>query len=774
MRTFARIALTLATVGAATPAAAQNPGQPGPSTSNDSTRRLGAVMITATASGMGEARALTTLGRVELRETASGTSALKVIERLPGINFQSADPWGTYEWSTRVSVRGFLTSQIGQTFDGLPLGDMSYGNFNGLGIGRAVDAENLAGAGVAQGSGALGTSSANNLGGVIQYASDVPRARGGLSLKQTVGLANTYRTSLRWDTGLWSSGDKAFSAFVSASRHDNDKWKGGFTAASPVNNGILGRSGLLHDGQTWQEQVNTKLVAAMGSQKLTAFYSFSNRSEADYTDLSLARYNSSGRGWDQYADWNAAKAAAVSSTPDEAYWQSALGARRDNLAYLLGELSLGGNVRLALQPYLHSNIGNGDWTAPSYGATWSPDPIYFRQTQYDGDRAGANARLTLEATNQRFESGLWLENNTTNIRRAGWRLANYDAGPVVDFNNMIRLFFDRTGKINTTVFYAQNTSRLIDGQLRLTYGAKYLNVKADYTNNGNTANATTFGDPTRPAYSISAKGEFLPQLGAVWSMSPENEVFANYSENVNQFPFSPQSGVYNQSATVFEPFKQNVKPERASTIDVGFRTRRDDIEASLATYYVNYRNRLVSIANCQLTATCASVFSNVGAIRSYGVEALLLAQLNSRFSWSSSASWNSSKIQDDYKSGTAVIATKGKSVVDSPRMMWSTTLRYNNAGWNGNLGGRFVGERYFSILNDVSVPSYLLFDGGLGYTFGSFGVAKELGVQLNVTNIFDAGYIATVGTGGFSNSGDLQTLMAGARRLAFLTLRTSF
>ncbi len=106
---------------------------------------------------------------------------------LPGVNFNSSDPWGQYEWSNRVTMRGFQTQQIGQTFDGLPLGDMSYDNFNGLGIGRAVDAENLAGASVAQGSGALGTSSANNLGGVVQYASDAPFTRRTLLLKQTVG-----------------------------------------------------------------------------------------------------------------------------------------------------------------------------------------------------------------------------------------------------------------------------------------------------------------------------------------------------------------------------------------------------------------------------------------------------------------------------------------------------------------------------------------------------------------------------------------------------------
>jgi iron complex outermembrane receptor protein len=757
----------------ATPAAAQGATPTMPS-SQDSTRRLGAVQIIATPSGRGEDRAVSAVGKLELKAVSAGTSALKVIERLPGINFQSADPWGRYEWSTRVTVRGFQTGQIGQTFDGLPLGDMSYGNYNGLGVGRAVDAENIAGAGVAQGSGALGTASANNLGGVIQYASDAPKASRTLSLNQTVGSANAYRTVLRWDSGLWTSGENGFSVFVSISRHDNDKWKGGFTPASPVNKGLMNRNGLFHDGMTWQEQVNAKLVGFFGRHRLTGYYGFSNRSEADYTDLSLARYRTSGREWDQYSDWNVAKAAAVSASPDEAYWQSALGARRDQIGYVLVDLGFGENARLSVQPYMHQNIGNGDWTPPSYGASWSPDPIYFRQTQYDGDRNGANARFNLTAAGNRLEAGLWMENNTSNIRRVGWRLANFAAGPTVDFNNIIRLFFDRTGDIKTTVFYAQNSNRLMDQRLKLTYGAKYLNVTADFHSNGNTANAVTFGDAGRPDLRVTARGEFLPQVGAVWTLTGTDELFANYSENVNQFPLSPQSGVYNLSPAGFDAFKQNVKPERASTLDLGVRTKREGVEASLALYTVNYRNRLVSVANCQLTATCASVFSNVGSISSYGLEGLVVWQMAPSWNLATSASFNSSKINDDYTSGTTVVKARGKRVVDAPVTLWSSTLRYRNEGWNGSVGARFTDQRYFSILNDMSVPSSLLFDGGAGYTFGAFGAARDLNVQFNVSNIFDASYIATVGTGGFSVSGDLQTMMAGPRRLMFFTVGASF
>src|SRR5215471_13733186 len=171
-----RIALTswfVTVVLAAGSVAAQESQQQG--APKDSAKKLAAVSIVATPSGRGETRGANAIGKVDLQDRTAGTSALKTVEKLPGVNMQSSDPWGSYEWANSVTIRGFGTRQIGQTFDGLPLGDMSYGNFNGLGIGRAVDADNVRGAEVAQGSGAIATSSANNLGGVVQYESDAPR-----------------------------------------------------------------------------------------------------------------------------------------------------------------------------------------------------------------------------------------------------------------------------------------------------------------------------------------------------------------------------------------------------------------------------------------------------------------------------------------------------------------------------------------------------------------------------------------------------------------------
>ena len=47
-------------------------------------------------------------------------------------------------------------------------------------------------------------------------------------------------------------------------------------------------------------------------------------------------------------------------------------------------------------------------------------------------------------------------------------------------------------------------------------------------------------------------------------------------------------------------------------------------------------------------------------------------------------------------------------------------------------------------------------------------------IEASVTNLTDKDYISTIGTNGYTASGDNQTLLAGAPRQWFVTLRRGF
>jgi iron complex outermembrane receptor protein len=63
--------------------------------------------------GRGETRQVQTIQAVDILAAAPGTSPIKILSKLPGVNFQSADAFGAYEWAVRISVRGFNQNQLG-------------------------------------------------------------------------------------------------------------------------------------------------------------------------------------------------------------------------------------------------------------------------------------------------------------------------------------------------------------------------------------------------------------------------------------------------------------------------------------------------------------------------------------------------------------------------------------------------------------------------------------------------------------------------------------
>ncbi|MDB5676492.1 MAG: TonB-dependent receptor, partial [Sphingomonas bacterium] len=110
------LAAHAATDPAAPPAAPA--ADPAPAVDADAAATPDIVVI-----GQGETRQVQRLNQADVAILAPGTSPLKAIQKLPGVNFQSADPFGAYEWSERVSIRGFNQNQLGFTLDGIPLGD---------------------------------------------------------------------------------------------------------------------------------------------------------------------------------------------------------------------------------------------------------------------------------------------------------------------------------------------------------------------------------------------------------------------------------------------------------------------------------------------------------------------------------------------------------------------------------------------------------------------------------------------------------------------------
>jgi iron complex outermembrane receptor protein len=658
--------------------------------------------------GKGEVRQVTEIAADDIQLTAAGSSPFIALRKLPGVNFQSADPFGTYEWSTRITLRGFNQNQLGFTLDGVPLGDMSYGNTNGLHISRAIIADNIGSTRVSQGAGALGTASTSNLGGTIEFFSRDPQDELGIAGNITYGDSDTIRAYGTLDTGDLGG----FKAYISASHISADKWKGFGTQRAT--------------------QVNAKLVADFSpSTTFTAFVNFSDRKESDYQDLSLDMVNRLGLDWDNISnDWPLAVRIAFIganrgdtgvvvapnsfgtvypapiATVDDAYYDAA-GLRRDWLGSARIDQQIGDNVTLGLQAYFHTNKGQGSWITP-YRASPGGLPLSFRTTEYEIERIGVLGNLEAELGAHTLRIDLCYENNDFEQARRFYTMGTSQTVPgalALDYQSN-PFFTQWNNAYNTKTFqYAIQDQWDVTDALSITAGFKGQSVKLEATPINPVPGPLALGE-------IKSEDLFLPQVGVLYKLGGGNELFASFTQNQRAFTAAATTGPFATSAAGFAAIRGQLEPETTDTFEVGFRFGEGELTGVVAGYLVNFSNRLLSIPQGPGIVGNASLLSNVGDVRSIGVELGVQWQPVTNFTITGSYAYNSNTYENDVvnQAGTVLQAIDGKTVVDSPESIANLEAAYDDGMFYARANANYTSERFFTFSNDRSVEGRVLVD----------------------------------------------------------------
>ena len=740
--------------------------------------------------GRGETRQVQELNSKELLILAPGTSPLKAIEKLPSVNFQSADPFGTYEWSSRVTIRGFNQNQLGYTLDGIPLGDSTYGNNNGLHIGRAIISENIGVIRVSQGSGSIGTQATNNLGGTLEFFSADPSDGFGVDANATYGSENTVRGFGRVNFGEAGG----LRGFVSGVYHNAEKWKG---------------SG---DQRNWQ--INAKAIIPVGEAEFDAYFAYSDRAEQDYQDLSLEmigrlgynhdnffpnyalavrvadiannidlRNNTTGAlGGDGRSDitGNAPTNPAAGTTfpapltnIDDSYYDAS-GLRKDTLGAYGLTAPLGEGVTFKIKAYYHDNTGQGTWGTP-YVVSPNGVPFSVRTTEYDIQRGGVFGSLNAEVGDHEVTIGAWYEHNDFTQAR---RFYAYESRttPGRDHTKFQRNPFRTDWEFNfntdTLQYYVQDKISL--GDLTINLGWKGFEVN-------NEANPTIAGG--RAAGKIRSRDWFQPHAGVAYAVNDKVELFGGFTQVTRAFVSSTTSGPFSTTQAGFNAIRGSLKPEESDTYELGARYNDPVFNGVIGVYYVNFRNRLLGITTGAGIVGNPAVLQNVGSVRSVGFEAAGDVRLGGGLTLFASYSYNDTTYEDDVLNsvGALIAATDGKSVVDTPKHMLRGEVAYDSDSFFGRAGANYMSKRYFTYTNDLliagdnkgSVPSRVIVDATLGYRFDA-GLRSPIELQLNATNLLDKRYISTIGSNGFGNRGDNQTFLAGSPQQFFATVKVGF
>lgn len=703
-------------------------------------------------------------------QQAAISNVMDLINKLPGVNVAQGDAFGSDDYTTTVSMRGFVIDradqQIGITVDGIPNGGSAYAG--GSKANRYLDSENTGFVEVGQGSGDISSASLDALGGTINFVSANPMAEQQARLDYSAGSFNARRYFARFDSGEVLGNT---TSYFSLSDSYNSRW---------IGTGSNGFSNRLH--------AEAKSVTELDNAKITARFSYDDAHEDNYDYRSLAQFKQNPKFDGLTNIWTG------NPDIDQNFAEAWSTLRENTLAYVKGDFTLSENLQLDVSPYLHLQEGRGDWLPPyqvyatdakgqqvSQGngakretfqyvdAQGRPilDPkadtskakrvSSYRHTHYDKNRYGLTANLNWQLDNQQIRTGLWFEQQERNQSRDWHQVLDakvyhyFDETPYwVQFNDDYQN--------DVMKFYVQDKIAL--GDLELTLGVQQYLVDVERNDNFNSKNNG----------SLDSDSDLLPSVGLVYPLTENLEVFAGFSKNFKAIPDTLLN-------TVGQDFTK-LEPETAENFDLGLRYQGDSINASATLYNINFDNRITMLAYQEIDGApdylteLDGTFVNVGGVKSKGLEANIDWRFADSLSLNSGLTLNNSEYTQNvngYREGDKVAAI--------PEQMLSATLKYQHENYRAGLGAKYTAE-YFgaakrteinkvAVWNRDEIPAHTLLNLYAGYhaEMAQAGLIQTLDLSFIINNLTDKRYLA---------GGQEGAYLLGAERSASLTISLGF
>jgi hypothetical protein len=642
---------------------------------------------------------------------------------------------------------------------------------------------------LSSGAGDLATASTSNLGGTIETFSSNPLANRNLAVQQTVGSYSTSRTYARFDTGNFGDGN---SAYISAVHHEQKAWD--------------------FNGRQGGDQVNAKFVNNSSLGRLTIYAAYSDKIEPNEDSTvhsATEKYQPYTRPF-MYPNFQQALAylSATGATPAAEgnnyrnYYSDAQ--RTDYLTYAKFETNLSDTTSWSNQIYYHNDDGVGVVAGP-IGVAGLPAlfAVYFpgqnlkqvfgnsgyatRTTEYAINRNGWLSTLNTEFGDHKLQAGFWLEHNRSSAYRRWYALdVNTPSSPYDRPSNP--LITQYGSKIDNKVaqLHLQDEWR-VSPDLSLQAGFKSSLQFADgqfpvQPKVGAIANSTAL-----PVGEIITKKWFLPQIGGRWDITAQDQAFFNVQKNMRQFVTYGGGGASPWSLSsqgAFDLFKTTAKPETSITYEAGLRSSHQlnwgavsAFDGQINVYHVDFKDRLLQISPTSVISSIIggnlAVLTNVGSVKTNGIDFSGTLHFGRNFSLYNALSYNQSKYDDNYVSGKDTVFTSGKKVPGSPEWMDKFVASLTLGDTEIQLSGDYVGKRYATYTNDLSVKSYFLTNLGVSgkLPFLNGGWVKNARYRLNVTNLTNKEGDLNVVVG--AASGTYNTFPI-APRQGFLTLMADF
>jgi len=323
---------------------------------------------------------------------------------------------------------------------------------------------------------------------------------------------------------------------------------------------------------------------------------------------------------------------------------------------------------------------------------------------------------------------------------------------------------DSSGSTNTVAAYLFDTVELTD-RIQVNGGLRWDHYNTHYSSatacggTGRTVVAcpggVAAGTPVTTVNASTSGNLFDWKLGALYRVTPNGNVYANYA--VSQQPPGGANFALAAAGSGNSANRIDFSPQRAKTAEIG--TKWELFDKKLLTSAALFRTDITN----EVQLLDDGTYGQIGKKRVQGIELGAAGQITPN--WSLTGGYT---LQNATVAAGSAVSQDGSNLLSyTPKHALSLWTTYKlPLGFTIGGGARYLSGLKRGTDGAVGTPDhtdpYWVFD-----AMASYRVSRNLSFQVNVYNIFDKNYVASINKSGYR-------YFPGAPRTALLTANISF
>ncbi|MGH8294884.1 MAG: TonB-dependent receptor, partial [Steroidobacteraceae bacterium] len=693
--------------------------------------------------------AVATINPLKFSHISPAMTVVSVLQNVPGFNSQAIGPGGLLVADNLFTLDGFTSTQVGTTYDGVPIVNTFLGGIYGAGDAPFVtpmDMSQVSGVNVYSGSNVPSKTSVDSLGGTIAYEPALPTQNFDVELTATGGMYDGGGTQKKYGVGINSGALENWGGLNVLAKISQNKFNGFWPGVSgQINSYYLAvvqptSSGYVRLVALENDDSSPNIPDGLVPQPLATSFRYnwplsvgfknqaSHATHVILTAKSLINPRTIG----------VLKAFYSGTTNDRTAWGNPIystannpGGIYDGYSYDLPVTfkpcdALNGYVFNG-NPHTYPNVYNCNTATAQFGSP-AAGTAYQRYVNNYAN-AGAKGDLTFLFPGNTVEVGS-MYYLAKALSAESW-YGKYPT-PQIDGYNMAwdehddQTFFD---------VYAQDSIALFKQKLHIYPGVKWNHLQETSSDDA--------GYFYRYSGSVPRTYSWIePSIGVNLAFAPDWNAYVNFGKSSKAPNISALYGTISaQSPPVGQmPGPVTVQPEYVDNVDAGIRFNNGFYKWDASIFNRRFTNIFSSNYN---DVSGITVTYNAGSADFKGVNLDGEVALPYHLQLEANANYISAKYTSSFSNSSGAAVTSGEWRPEIPVMSGNLFLNYSNGPWYASLSGHYTGSEYMQDYNTGVTTPYQLggfaivsFDAAYTLNMNS-AVLKSLEFELNVNNLLN-------------------------------------